>query len=93
VLDGYQCWVLVITGGKLEYHNKLRNLSVGRRIAGLSRTPLHGPVTEVEKLKSESFQLSVFETEHIIAHTNTKTEFRNMLYRFVHIKVTFHLCT
>jgi len=33
----------VVTSGKLEYHNKTRNLSVGRGIAGLSRTPLYGP--------------------------------------------------
>jgi hypothetical protein len=48
-------------------------------------------VTEVEKLKLERFQLLIFETESRTAHTNTNTEFRSMLYRFVHRKVTSHL--
>lgn len=45
-------------------------------------------VTEVEKLKSESIQLSIFETESRTAHTDAN---RRVLYRFVHTKMTFHL--
>ena len=48
-------------------------------------------VTEAEKLKSESFQLSVFETESRRGHTNTNTELRSVLYRFCAQKSDFSL--
>ena len=36
--------------------------------------------------------MSIFETESRTAHTNTNTEFRSVLYRFVHRNVLYKFC-
>lgn len=81
----------MITGGKLGYHKKVMNYQLAEGLQVYQELHCMDLVTEVENLKSENFQLSVFETESRTSHTNTNTEFRRVLYRFVHRKVTFHL--